>query len=192
MGQTLVQDTDNHGHLIQKARDGCYCDISIESPNVAALDFKEAKVQVIKYKKAWGRITEVATHFSLTHETDYFDTVHLKGEHVYVTSCVLHNVAKYSHKGVCLGRYGCHGNSSPGELDFPAFCNLFQRYAVVIADTMNNRLQSLDLDGDWRVLVDHGVKRPQDAVLGGNNWVFVLSGRLNDYKIHKFEIVVNS
>lgn len=86
---------------------------------------------------------------------------------------------------------GCHSNSgAPGKLDFPAFCNLFQRYAVVIADTLNDRIQSLDMDGEWQVLIDHGMKRPADAVLGTNNRVFVLSGRLNDYKIHKFEIVV--
>ena len=102
LGKTLVRDTDNNAHMLQKVRDGCYCDISIESPNVAALDFKEAKVQVIKYKKAWGRITEVATGFKLDYETDYFDILHLKGDHVYVSPSVRHDVAKYTHKGVCL------------------------------------------------------------------------------------------
>lgn len=185
---------DSQGKVTRKIMAGDMQDVHADGNTVVALETitldLHGKVHILNKDKSLN----VEKSFLL--EKNPAQSIMIVSGNIYVSFTAEEKryndfICKYDRNGNKLAQYGKHGSGGPGELYGPVICASDPEGSLLIADVFNKRLQMLDFNGQWSVMMNlyTDIKAVLDAVFDGQQHMYVLyCDAQSQRKIFKYQI----
>lgn len=161
---------------------GNFSDVCVDKTIAVALECKQGKVYVLNFQKKPVQKSSFRINFKLVNMYKNESKLVLSDQNIFISVYNDEPLLKYDLSGKLLGEFGQWGKGVAGNMGSPKVCAADNKGNVLVSDSANNRLQVMNPNSKWSVLLSH-VNHPKDAVVLEGGLLYILT---DDHKILMF------